>query len=223
MNLNQFNTVVSLSRKYLIQPHTVDEICYTLFKMFKDNAASIVYEKPSCSHVFIVSSGYEIRLFITSSYELHLNLIFELSIPFSAISLKNIHKLFNDIDKNFSRLCKYSSEIQVSLRTTSNKINKINLDKLIYFLSGIGIVVESREKHSMENITISILRGKTIGRNLKIYNVTVTILHEETSEITLTIETSVENNDNIISQLIEIQNFVYNVIEYLFNYVKKRI
>ncbi|MEM1541969.1 MAG: hypothetical protein QW101_07400 [Ignisphaera sp.] len=222
MAVQRFNNVIGLSRRYLVDPHGLDDICYALFKMFKDESVSIVYEKPICSHIFVIGSNFEIRLFINTSYELHLSIIFDSVNSLSTSTLRFIQDIFHNLDKTFSKFCKSFGDIQLSLRSTF-KIDHINMDKLMKSLSSLGVVIETKEKHHIDNITIVVIRGKTVGKHLKMYNIMVTLLYDDISEVTFTIDSEVKTDDDIVLWVVDIQNFLYNTIEHLFNYTKNGI
>ncbi|MEM1896213.1 MAG: hypothetical protein QXG46_01875 [Ignisphaera sp.] len=222
MIVQHFNNVISLSRKYLVDPHGLDDVCYALFKMFKDESVSIVYEKPMCSHIFVIGSNFEVRLFINTSHELHLSIIFDLVNPFSTSALRFIQDIFHNLDKTFSKFSKSFGDIKLSLRSTF-KIDHINIDKLMKSLLSLGVVIEAKEKHHIDNITIVLVRGKTVGKHLKMYSIMVTLLYDDISEVTFTIDSEVETDNDIVLRVIDIQNFLYNTIEYIFSYTKNDV
>lgn len=208
------NTVLSLSRKYIVKPYGLDDICYSIYSIFKDRALSIAYEKPYCSHMFIVGSSYEVRLFINSLREARLSILFDVGSTPLAQSIKHAHNLFIDIDRILSKFCETGSNINVVLRTTL-RFKRVSIDVVEGVLKSLGIVVYSKELHSVSDITISIAKGKVIGKNLKRYEVIITLLEDDVSEVSVSVETDLEEKEPV-SQLIEVQSILYSLVEGMF-------
>lgn len=205
------STTLSLSRKYMLKPGSQDDVCYVLYAMFKDKAMSIAYEKPSCSHMFVVGMNFEIRLFINSLREAHLSILIDVGPVLSSKALVVAKSMFFNIDKAVSKFCETQGQVHALLRT-SFRCRGITLDNVGKVLENLGIAVCSRELHTVNDIVLTVVRGKTVGKNLKRYDVTVTILENYESEISVSVETDLDE-ESPLTQLTEIQNILYNLVE----------
>ena len=209
--MKYISTTLSILRKYMLKPGSLDDVCYTLYMLFKDKAMSIAYEKPNCSHMFIVGTNFEIRFFVNSLREAQLNLLVDSNTSILDKALIWARNVFSTIDKNISKFCEKESKIHVLLRSTL-RYRRVDLEEIEKILSGMGVAICSRELHTVSDIVLTVIRGKTVGKNLKRYDITVTILEDSELELSLSIETDLDE-DRPLDQLIEIQNLLYNVIE----------
>ena len=208
------STVLAVTRRYTIKPSSIDDVCYTVYNMFKDTASSIAYEKPFCTHMFVVGNSYEIRMFLSNYGEVHLTVATSFGEPRSRLSLDTVLKMFSSIDNAFSKLSSSADVVRLSLRTTF-RATQTCLEDIEEVLQSLGIAIISRDTYSVSNIEIEVIRGKTIGRNLRQHEVTVTtLLDEHDVEVSLLAETPVESGD-VMSYLAELQNLVYSIAEHL--------
>lgn len=214
MYVRHLNDTFSISRRYLIKPYGIDEICYSIYNAFKDKAVSIAYEKPTCSHIFVVGSNYEIRLFISPSLEVHLNVLADIRSFTTPHIFKSIQKIFNDIDKLFSKLSYSTSCISLAVRS-SFKIRGGSPSDLEELLKSLGIAVYARDFSDISGIGVVVIRGKTFGRNLKQYEVVVSLLQDGVNtDITASVETE-SSEEDIVEQLADMQNTLYSIVEHL--------
>ncbi|MEM1646199.1 MAG: hypothetical protein QXL96_10130 [Ignisphaera sp.] len=211
--MRNISNVLSLSRKYLLKPYTIDDICYSLYTIFKDRATSIAYEKPNCSHMFIVGSNYEVRIFISSLREMQLNLLVDVGNIISDKIITFAQTMFCNIDRILSRFCETEGDIHVLFRSTF-RCKALNIDDIEKRLSYLGVVVYSRELHTVSDIVLSVIRGKLVGRNLKRFDITVTFIENEESEISISVETDVDSRKPL-NQIIEVQDILFSLIETL--------
>jgi len=212
--MRYISTTLSLSRKYLLKPSSLDDICYTLYTLFKDKAMSIAYEKPNCSHMFIVGTNFEIRLFVNSLREAQINFLIDSGPTLSSKLLSLAKNTFTNIDKTFSKFCEKEGKVHILLRSTFRYRN-IGLEEVEETLKDIGIAICSRELHTVSDIVLTVVRGKTVGKNLKRYDITVTILENSEAELSISVETDLNEDKAMdpLDQLIEIQNLLYNIVE----------
>lgn len=209
--MKYISNVLSLSRKYLLKPYSIDDVCYSLYNVFKDKAMSIAYEKPNCSHMFIVGSNYEVRIFISSLRELQLNLLVDVGNMISDKVISFAQAMFCNIDRILTRFCEIEGDIHVLFRSTF-RCRTLGIDDIEKRLSYIGVAVYSRELHTVSDIMLSVIRGKLVGRNLKRFDITVTFIENEGSEISISVETDVDSRKPL-SQIIEVQDILFSLIE----------
>jgi len=205
------SNVLGLSRKYFIRPYNIDDVCYNLFSRFREKAVSIAYEKPSCSHMFIVGSNYEIRLFMKPTNEAYLSVLINTgsSLPLRVIGYAQ--KVFNDVDRLMARFSESYEDINVLFRTAfrCRRVSTSDIEKLMNLL---GIVVYAKEVHMVSDIAISVVRGRLVGKNLSQYDVIVTMIENEASEISIAVETRVRDIDSV-GRVADVQDVVYSLIE----------
>lgn len=213
MYIHQINGALNISRKYIVKPYNLDDLCYILYSLFKERAVSIAYEKPSCSHMFIVGGSYEIRLHVTASCEVRLSILIDVDMPLTSSSLRYVYTIFSDIDRSFSRLCDAIGGVYLSLRTAL-WIKKANVSLIEKLLTELGVVVYAKESHIISDIAITIIRGRIIGKDLRLYDITVTLLYNSMAEINISIETEVDS-ENVFDRLIDIQTLLYTIVEYM--------
>lgn len=213
MSIHQFRNTISISRKYIVKPYSIDDVCYTIYKMFKDKAISIAYEKPFCNHIFITGNNFEARVFVNMSNEVHFSILMDINEIFSS-AIKNIQKIFSEIDKAFLKLSNNTSNICIMLRV-SLRVGKIDPETITRILSDLGIVVYIKEIHTVSGIDIVVIRGKTVGKNLGHYDITITMLYNgnySSSEVSFSVEADV-GDDKILDRLVELQYILYTITE----------
>lgn len=205
------SNVLSLSRKYLLKPYSLDDVCYSLYSAFKDRAASIAYEKPNCSHMFIVGNNYEVRIFISSLREVQLNLLVDIGSAISSKVVAFAHSMFCNLDRILNKFCEAEGDIHILFRSTF-RCGRMVIDDIEKKLSYLGVAVYSRELHTVSDIMLSVIRGRLVGRNLRRYDITVTFIENEGAELSVSVETDTDIRKPL-DQIIEIQDILFSLIE----------
>lgn len=194
----------------MVKPDKLDDLCYALFNLFKNKNVSITYEKPFCYHMLVAGDNYEVRLYIAHQ-EVHLSILVNIDTNILSSSIKNILSTFSDIDNIFSRLCSTAGKIHLILRI-SFWIKRVEIGVIEGILKNLGIAISLQETHRIDSFTVSSIRGKIVGKNLKVYSIVIVFFRNNVVEVSISIESEVEDED-ILSQLIELQDTVYNIAE----------
>jgi len=204
------SNIISLTQRFTINIGDVDDLCYQVYSMFRDNALSMAIDRPSCNKMIVVGKNFELRIYVNTQYEGIINIIMELENNIRQF-LNNIGNLLSNIYRVLNKFCSIEPYIRVSLRRIFRSRNKIDINLLQMKLESLGIAIVSKEERVIDDLYLRIFRGTIIGRKLKKYDVYVTLLQNGNIELGLAIDFKSYYNE--LYGFLEEANNLMNVIE----------
>jgi hypothetical protein len=199
MNLE---VVAGVIKKFSIgSVDSLDELCYSLYNMFKDFGASIAVERYTCSKMTIVDRNLEIRFYVSPIGDGVIASFFVLEPATNSKSL--VHSLIQ-LYKLLSKLVTIK-ETNLVIRCSST------LDTVPTFatnpystLPKIGIALENVEERTANDIyKLTIIKGFYIGEGLQRRDVLIALISNDTNELSITIETKIDESITLSKQLLE--------------------
>lgn len=186
----------------------IDEFCYGVYSLFKNAASSIAVERPFCNRVVIVSKDFEVRFFNSTKN----NGIIGIAIEVRDDILKNVKKFISEtilqLNKILPKKSVIDNYIKLGIHTTL-KVDHINVEELIQKLFSLSIILDKTEDKIIEGFPIIVIKGNTIGYDLRKYEITIAMLASENIELSVTVETFIymdkmSNAINYINDLINV-------------------
>ncbi len=202
--------ILSLTQKFIVSIGGIDDLCYQIYSIFRDNALSIAIDRPSCSRMIIIGKEFELRIYITTQYEGVISIFIELDSTLKQ-SFNNINNLLSSVYKILNKICNIEPSIRVSLRKILRTRNKIDLNLIQSKLKDLGIAIISREERIVDDLHLDVLHGTIIGRKLKKYDIYITLLQSNDVELGLTIDFKSPHNE--LYSFLEEANNMMKVIE----------
>ncbi len=194
--------------KTFIDDSYIDEFCYGIYSLFKGNALSIAIDRPFCNRVIIVGKDFEVKFFNSAKN----GSIISIAVEINDTILKNMKTFLDNsllqLNKVLPKKSFIDRNVKLGIHTTI-KVDQINVEELIQKLFSLSIVLDRTEDKMVEGFPIMIIRGSTIGYDLRRYEIIIAILASENIELSITIEVSIHldkifNAINYINELINI-------------------
>ena len=210
--------LLGLIEKFAMDINKVDELCYEFYSMFKDFAVSIAIERPTCSRIVILGKDFEIRLYISPSGEGTLAMFIRMFIDIWSnfvIAFEDIKKILIPVIKTLLSIAKICDDPIIILRDNIT-IHFKSIANLIEFLRESGMAIEYTDRKIFNDLEIFVIRGFCIGRNLKKYQVTFSVLTNEKIEAGITIESKTKldvicNDTMLFSFIKELYDFLLDL------------
>lgn len=204
------SNIISLTLKFIINIGNVDDLCYQIYSIFRDNALSMAIDRPSCSRMIIIGKDFELRVYVTTQYEGIISIFMELENNTKQF-FNNINNLLSNIYKVLNKICNIEPNIRVSLRKIFRTKNKIDINLIQLKLKNLGIAIVSKEEKIIDDLHLKIFHGTIIGKKLKKYDIYITLLQNDNIELGLTIDFRSYYNE--LYSFLEEANNLMNVIE----------
>jgi hypothetical protein len=182
---------------------SLDELCYSLYNMFKDFGASIAVERYTCSKMTIVDRNLEIRFYVSPIGDGVIASFFVLEPATNSKSL--IHSLIQ-LYKMLTKLVTIK-ETNLVLRCSSALDTTPTFATNLYnTLPKIGIALENVEERTADNIyKLTVIKGFYIGEGLQKRGVLIALISNDTNELSITIETKIDESITLNKQMLENQ------------------
>jgi len=204
------SSIISLTQKFIINIGNVDDLCYQIYSIFRDNALSMAIDRPSCSRMIIIGKDFELRVYVTTQYEGIISIFMELENNTKQF-FNNINNLLSNIYKVLNKICNIEPNIRVTLRKIFRTRNKIDINLIQLKLKNLGIAIVSKEEKIIDDLHLEIFHGAIIGKKLKKYDIYITLLQNDNIELGLTID--FRSSYNELYSFLEEANNLMNVIE----------
>jgi len=204
------SSVISLTQKFIINIGNVDELCYQIYSIFRDNALSMAIDRPSCNRMIIIGKDFELRVYVTTQYEGIISIFMELENNIKQF-FNNINNLLSNIYKVLNKICNIEPNIRVTLRKIFRTRNKIDINLIQLKLKNLGIATVSKEEKIIDDLHLRIFHGTIIGKKLKKYDIYITLLQNDNIELGLTVD--FRSSYNELYSFLEEANNLMNVIE----------
>ncbi|ADM28691.1 hypothetical protein Igag_1898 [Ignisphaera aggregans DSM 17230] len=204
------SSVISLTQKFIINIGNVDELCYQIYSIFRDNALSMAIDRPLCNRMIIIGKDFELRVYVTTQYEGIISIFMELENNIKQF-FNNINNLLSNIYKVLNKICNIEPNIRVTLRKIFRTRNKIDINLIQLKLKNLGIATVSKEEKIIDDLHLKIFHGTIIGKKLKKYDIYITLLQNDNIELGLTVD--FRSSYNELYSFLEEANNLMNVIE----------
>ncbi|MCS7111710.1 MAG: hypothetical protein N3D82_02395 [Ignisphaera sp.] len=197
--------------KIFIEDLHIDELCYGIYSLFKNDALSIAIERPFCNRVVIVGKDFEVRFFNSIKNDSIISIALEVRDSI----FKNVMNFLSNVLVQISRILPKGSLIDKNVKLgihTTIKVDQINVEELCQKLFNLSIVLDRTEDRVVEGFPIMVIRGSTIGYDLRRYEITIAMLTSERVELSITIETYIYL-DKILNGIIYINELINIIAE----------
>ncbi len=208
--MHNISSIISLTQKFTINIGNMDDLCYQIYSIFRDNALSMAIDRPSCSRMIIIGRDFELRVYVTTQYEGVISILMELENNVNQF-FNNINSLLSNIHKVLNKICNIEPSIRVSLRKIFRTKNKIDFNLIQLKLKNLGIAIMSKEEKIIDELNLKIFHGTIIGKKLKKYDIYVTLLQNNNIELGLTID--FRSHYNELYDFLKEANNLMNIIE----------
>lgn len=184
-----------------------------MYSLFKNAASSIAVERPFCNRVVIVGKDFEVRFFNSTKN----NGIIGIAIEVRDDILKNVKKFLSETILQLNKILPKKSTIdnytKLGIHTTL-KVDHINVEELIQKLFSLSIILDKTEDKIIEGFPIIVIKGSTIGYDLRKYEITIAMLASENIELSITVETFIymDKMFNAINYINDLINVIVDTI-----------
>ncbi|MDK6029100.1 hypothetical protein QPL79_06960 [Ignisphaera sp. 4213-co] len=180
------NVLIGFIERFSIDLNSIDELCYKFYSSFKDSAVSIAIERPSCARIVIVGKDFEIRVYMSPTGEGTLSTFISVKQDVYNI-IENLKKFLMPINKTVSSLANIMDEPIILLRIILTPSSK-TINHILQLFKNMGIVIEVIDRRLINDFNVTIVKGFYIGKNLRKYQVTLSIITNSRVEVGVTVE-----------------------------------
>ncbi len=211
-SLASFSLQLGIELSLLIEPPSIEDVCYAIFSEF-NKVATVSVSKPSCVRAIVYGSNFELRFFARQSSCEALVTIYSYCEDASR-SRQSISKLLT-VFRDFSRACRryiasfMDTRVYVKVVATLRKEDAVRTIRTL--VEDFGASLRAVEFRDLDDSSIKVFTGLLPIPNTKLGEVSVRVVMVERKSsyttMSVTLESSAKGDD-----FVDIESKIYGLV-----------